>query len=114
ELIANFAYVGETVANVAGTGLACYLRLDFASAHSRGQQLCDGGNRAVLAAANVIDISRSCGVVERQQESAYNVADMHEIAALLAILENHRPLAVEQARGENGEHACVGIGKRLP
>ncbi len=38
---------------------------------------------------------------------------MHEIAPLLAILEDHRLLAVEQTRGKDRQYAGVGIGERL-
>ena len=53
------------------------------------------------------------GSTERIGEGARHIRDMHEIAALLAILEDHRLLAVEQARGEDRKHARIGIGKRL-
>ena len=39
---------------------------------------------------------------------------MHEIAPLLAILEDQRLLAVQQARGEDRQDAGIGIGERLP
>jgi hypothetical protein len=38
---------------------------------------------------------------------------VHEIAALVAVLENHRRAIVEEARAENSEHAGIGVGERL-
>ncbi len=38
---------------------------------------------------------------------------MDEVALLLAVLEDHRPLAVGQAGREDGQHAGVGVRKRL-
>ena len=52
--------------------------------------------------------------LERQQDPAHDVAHVDEVARLLAVLEDHRRAAVEQARGEDRGHAGVGVGQRLP
>jgi hypothetical protein len=38
---------------------------------------------------------------------------VHEVTALLPVLEQQRPVAVEQTRREDREHARVWIGERL-
>jgi hypothetical protein len=38
---------------------------------------------------------------------------MDEITSLLAILKDHRRLAIGKARGEIGQNTGIGIGKRL-
>src|SRR3954469_1875655 len=38
---------------------------------------------------------------------------MNEVATLLAVLEDHRRLAVVEPRREDGENACIGIGQSL-
>ena len=52
-------------------------------------------------------------VVEGEQEGAGDVADVDEVAPLLAVLEDHRRLAVGDPRGEDREHAGVGVRERL-
>ena len=39
--------------------------------------------------------------------------DVDEVAPLLPVLEHHRPLAVGDARGEDRQHAGVGVRQRL-
>ena len=39
-----------------------------------------------------------------------HVADRHEIAALGAVLEHHGRAAVQDARGEDRQHAGIGVG----
>ena len=55
----------------------------------------------------------ACGSSSASAKARATSRDMDEVAALLAVLEDHRLLAVEQARGEDREHAGIGIGERL-
>ena len=73
----------------------------------------DLGDGAVPARADIEHLARRLGQLQRIGEGARHVATCDEIAALPAILEDHRRLAVEQARGEDREHAGIGIGERL-
>ena len=50
---------------------------------------------------------------QRERERAGDVADVDEVAGLLAVLEDQRRAAVEQARGEDRGHAGVRVGERL-
>ena len=51
--------------------------------------------------------------LERQQQALHDVLDVDEVAALAAVLEDHRRLAVQQPAAEDGGHAGVGVGQRL-
>ena len=51
--------------------------------------------------------------VERQQQALHDVLDVDEVAALPAVLEDHRRLAVQQPAAEDRRHAGVGVGQRL-
>jgi hypothetical protein len=70
-----------------------------------------------MAAASIFATS----VMERSRlwqfqcidKGARHVAHMDEVAPLLAILEDHRLLAVEETSGENRKYAGIGIGQRL-
>ncbi len=71
----------------------------------------------MLTSRPAADVERLPGrlrVLQRQHERLRHVLHMHEIAPLLAILEHHRPLAVQQAGREDGQHAGVGVRQRLP
>ena len=48
-------------------------------------------------------------VVEGERESPRHVADVHEVPPLLAILEDHRRLAVVYPRGEDRQNAGIGV-----
>ena len=50
---------------------------------------------------------------QREHEGARHILHMHEVAPLLPILEDHRGLPVLQPRGENCQHARIGVGKGL-
>ena len=65
------------------------------------------------ARADVEHLARRLRVHQRLAEGARHVADVDEVAPLLAILEDHRPLAVGEPRGEDRQHAGIGVGERL-
>ena len=51
--------------------------------------------------------------VDRQAKRLGDVADMHEVAMLAAILEDQGRLPVQQSRTKVGQHAGIGIGQCL-
>src|SRR5262249_44498314 len=55
------------------------------------------------------------GAVGAQREPAgfRNISHMYKVTALLAVFEYQRRARVEQARGEDGENAAVGVRQRL-
>ena len=55
----------------------------------------------------------ACGSTSASAKARATSRDVDEVAALLAVLEDHRLLAVEQPRGEDREHAGIGVGERL-
>src|SRR5205085_220690 len=69
--------------------------------------------RARDAAADVEYAADRFGLFEGEQEGLRYIVDMDEIPPLIAILEDHRRLAIQQSRGKDGEHAGIGIGQRL-
>ncbi len=101
------------MADVADAGLAEGFRIEFRPAHRRGEHLADLQDGAVLAAADVEHLPRRAGMFQREHEGACDIVDVDEVAALAAVLEHHRALPVQEARGEDGEHAGVGIRERL-
>ncbi len=82
-------------------------------AHGAGQLGRHLADRAVGAAADVERAARRLRQDERVGEGAGDVRHMDEVAPLLAVLEDHRRLAVQQPRGEDGEHAGVRVRQRL-
>ena len=65
---------------------------------------------------HVDDVARAfadAGRFERIGKGAGDIVDMDEVAALFAILEDHRPLAIDQPRGKDRQHSGIGIGQRL-
>src|SRR3954468_22679719 len=111
--IGRFAAVAEAMANVADPRLAGDLRLDVAAAERARDRTRDVIDAAVYAGADVEHLRVSPRVHERIGECARDVADVNEIAPLLAILEDQRALPIRQTRRENREHASVRIRKCL-
>ena len=101
------------MADIADPRLADDLGRDAVLAHRPRQLGRDLGDGAILARADVERAARRLRQHQRIGEGARHIRDVHEIAALPAILEDHRLLAVEQARGEDRKHARIGIGERL-
>ena len=50
---------------------------------------------------------------QRQSACLGDLVDIDEITALLAILKDQRRTVVEEARGEDRQHAGVWVGERL-
>ncbi len=48
-------------------------------------------------------------MIERENEGAGDILDVHEIAPLLPVLEDQRRLAVEKPRREDRQHTGIGI-----
>ena len=112
EQRARAADVGEAVANVPRARLAQDLRPDVRS-HGVRQQLGHLLHGVGAAAADIDHRAGDAGSFERGAEGAGDVAHMHEVAPLLAVLEDQRRLAVDDARGEVRQHAGIGVGERL-
>ena len=64
-------------------------------------------------AADVDDATVGTVAVEREPARARNVVDADEVAPLAAVLEDQRRPAVQEPRGEDREHAGVGVRQRL-
>src|SRR4051812_25514272 len=113
ELLLGFAHGGETMPDIARSELPRDLRMQVLAIHGLRQTDRNVLHRSRPAAANVEHLAGGSRMFERDQEGASDVLHMHEIAPLLAVLEYHRTLAVQQTRGKNREHAGVRIRKRL-
>ncbi len=101
------------MADVAGAGLVGDLGLQGWAAHGRGLATCDFLDAAELTRADVDRLADGLRPLQRQQEGAGDVGHMHEVALLGAVLEHHGRGVVGDARGEDGQHAGIGIGERL-
>jgi hypothetical protein len=112
KLVPNFRDVGDTVADVAEAGLARDLGLDRL-VHGGGDELGDFVDRAILSAADVENGARGSVVLEGEKERLGDVLHMDEVAALSAVLEDHRGLPVVEPRRKNREDARVGVRERL-
>jgi hypothetical protein len=98
------------VADVADAGFPRDLRLEVGAVHRLREIVRDLAHRAVDPRADVVDVARRLRLLQRQHEGLRHVLHMDEVAPLPAVLEDHRAGAVEDAGGEDGEHARVGIG----
>src|SRR3546814_7992855 len=67
-----------------------------------------------LTRANIEGFACRLRKLQRIGKGAGDIANMDKVAPLLAVLEDHRRLPVEQPGGEYGEDAGIGIGQRLP
>src|SRR5438128_159831 len=103
EPLRGFRRVAEAMADVADPALADDLRIDVVAAHCPGELGRHLGDRAVVARADVEHLADRLGKLERLGEGPGDVPDIDEVAALAAVLEDHRLLAVEEPRGEDGE-----------
>src|SRR5947207_2622051 len=72
----------------------------------------DGGDRA--AAADVHGLSVGAVPLQGEAERPRDVPDGDEVATLPAVLEDTRRPVVQQAGGEDREHAGVRVRERLP
>ena len=113
EQVAGLGDIGKAVADVAGTGLVHDFRLDLRHTHGVREKVCDLLHRIGLSAADIDDMAVGARLLQRQPKGAGDVTDMHEIAPLLAVLEDRRRLAIGKPRRKIGEHAGIGIGKGL-
>ena len=68
---------------------------------------------AAFAAADVEHAAHLRRRLQRQPAGAGDIADVDEVAALRAVLEYPRAVAVQEARGKDGEHPGVGVRQRL-
>ena len=114
EDIGRFAAVAEAVADVADPRLPGDLRLDVIAAKRASDRARDVFHTAVDAGAYVEHLRVRARMHERIGKRARDIADVNEVAPLLAVLEDQRPLPVRQSRREDREYAGVRIGKRLP
>src|SRR5205814_2363569 len=105
--------VGEAMPDVADTVLARDLGLDVLLAKDGGNAPRDLTHGVRLSTTNVVDVAGRIVGLEREATGARDVVHAHEIPALLAILENRRRMLIEEPRGENGEHAGIGIRECL-
>ncbi len=104
----------RAIADIPGAGLVHDLRLDFGDTHRFGKQRGDVRNGVGVAAAYIDDVAGGVRLFERQPEGTRHVADMHEVAFLPAVLEDHRRLPVGKPGSEVGKHAGIGVGKAWP
>ena len=100
------------MADVADAVLAGDLRFDAQSEY-RAQHLGDVTNGVGLAAADVEGVTCSGIDFEGKPARLRHVADTDEVAALQPVFEDQRPIAVQQAGGEDRQHPGVGIRQRL-
>src|SRR5215210_9581646 len=105
-------HVGEAVADVAGAELPRHLRLDVRAEHAR-ELLRDLEHGHVAAGADVDRVAVRAVALQRETARARHVRDGDEVAALQPVLEHERRLLVQQARGEDREHARVRVRQRL-
>src|SRR6185437_10513494 len=89
EEFARLADIGEAVADVAGTRLAEDLRFERWHTHRLSEKAGHVLDRIGVAAADIDDVVGSARLLQRQAERSSDVADVDEVAALLAILEDH-------------------------
>src|SRR5215208_1696760 len=90
--------VAKAVTDIADAALADDVRLNIVAIERTCDRLRHLLHAAVLAGADVDDLAVRIGVDERVRERARDVANIDEVAALLAILENQRPLSVQKPR----------------
>src|SRR5438477_10058954 len=112
ERAADARDVGHAVANVAFAEPADDLRRQR-HAHRPRDRLRERGHRGRAPGAYVERHVDDVRALQRQAEGLDDVAHVDEVAALAAVLEHERPLAVEQARREDRADACVRVGERL-
>ena len=62
-----------------------------------------------MTTADIDRVADGPRALHRQAEGARHIAHMHEVAALLPVLEHQRRLAVQQARAEIRQHTSIRI-----
>src|SRR6185437_9076873 len=104
----------ETVPDVADAVLARDLGREMLLPELLGEPAGNLIYRHPLPTADVENLSGGLGYLERQPAAFGDIANVDEIPPLLAILEDKRPIAVEQACGKYGKDPGIGIGEGLP
>ena len=66
-------------------------------------------DRIAAAAANIDGMTSGKGVLHRQTKGSRDIAHMDEVTFLLAVFENKRLLAVQQACAKICEDASIRI-----
>ncbi len=106
--------VREAVPDVTGAELVHDLGLQVLLAQAAGQLAGDVEHRGGDAGAEVDGAVVGAAALERRHAAGGDVGDVHEVAALEAVLEHQRRLVVQQPAAEDRGHACVGVGQGLP
>src|ERR1051326_436723 len=101
------------MANVADAILAGDFGLDVLLANDPRDASRDLAHRERLTGADVVHIASSSLDLQGETAGARDVVYAHEIAALLAVLENRGGMLVEKTRGEDRQHTSIWIGERL-
>ncbi len=99
--------------DVADAGLPEGFRIELRPVHRGGQHFADLQDGAVLAAADIEHLAGRTGMFQGENEGACDIVNVDKVPALAAVFEHHGTLPVQQTRGEDGEHAGVGVGKSL-
>src|SRR2546423_5505419 len=112
EQLGGQAGVRVAVADVAGPVLVDHLRLDLLAEALRdhAHDLVDGG---WTARADVDRPAVGLVLLEREHTGTRDVADVDEVAGLLAVFEDERRPVVEQTRREDRGRTRVWIRERL-
>lgn len=105
--------VRKTIANVARTGLVEDFRGNILETHGVCQQGRDILDTIGASATDVDDLACRLRLLEREAKGLGDIANMDEIAPLIAVFEDHRRLMVRQSGGKIGEHTGIGVGQRL-
>jgi hypothetical protein len=100
------------VTHVADPALAGDLGLDR-GAERVGQQARDPADRDLLAAVDVQRLADRGVAFQSQPAGLGDVADIDEVATLLAILEDQRRPVVQEPRREDRENPAIGVAVRL-
>src|SRR5690606_26048945 len=106
--------VRVAVANVPHAVASGDLAAEIGPSEDLGDAAGDLRDGARAAAADVQDVSWCVVALEGEPAGAGHVMDADEVALLLAVLEDQGRPAVQDAGGEDGEHAGVGVLERLP
>src|SRR6478752_7197462 len=97
------------MADIAGPRLAGDRGHDGRTAHRLRQQRGNVADGAVLAAADVEDTTGGARKIECKDEGLCDVLDMHEIAPLQTVFEDHWGLAVVQPGRKDRQYAGIGV-----
>src|SRR5581483_1741148 len=107
------ADVRKTVADIADPVLSADVHGNTLPAHHLSEAAGEFANGVMASAADVEHAAGGIRAFQGEAGRARNIVDADEVALLLAIFEDEGRMSVEQARGEDGHHAGIRIGKRL-